>query len=73
MQYDCVSRGQVDSLATSPGRQKEHKDLRTGIVFVNETNPRETKRVELDLTLVQIGSRIGLGDMAKNSLYSYFF
>jgi len=67
MQYDCVSRGQIYSLATSPGRQKEHKYFRTCIVFVNETNPRETKRVELDLALVQKSSKIGLDDMAKNS------
>lgn len=57
MQYDCVSRGKVDSLATSPSRQKEHKDLRTCIVFVNETNPRETRRVQVDLTFVQTGSK----------------
>lgn len=49
MQNHCVCRRKVDSLPTSPGRQEEHKDLRICIVFVDETNPREAKRVKLDL------------------------
>ncbi len=49
MQYHCVCRGEVDSLSPSPSRQEEHKNFRVCIVFVDETNPREAERVELDL------------------------